>query len=126
MKLQKTVTAGLNSVTAYGPGYVAVNGHILDKSFILTPGQLVEDWSLTNIGELSEGQIDHFKALDCTIVLLGTGATQCFPDKKFLSAFLALGIGIEVMDSFAACRTYNILMAEGRTVALAVLMEPNI
>ena len=125
MKLQKTVTAGLNSVTAYGPGYVAVNGRILDKSFILTPGQLVEDWSLTNIGELSEGQIDHFKTLDCTIVLLGTGATQCFHDKKFLNAFLALGIGIEVMDSFAACRTYNILMAEGRTVALAVLMEPN-
>ena len=125
MKLQKTVTAGLNSVTAYGSGYVAVNGRILDKSFILTPGQLVEDWNLTNIGEVNEGQIDHFKALDCNIVLLGTGATQCFPDKKFLSAFLALGIGIEVMDSFAACRTYNILMAEGRTVALAVLMEPN-
>ncbi len=125
MKLQKTVTAGLNSVTAYGSGYVAVNGRILDKSFILTPGQLVEDWNVTSLGELSEGQVDHFKTLDCTIVLLGTGATQCFPDKKFLNAFLTRGIGIEVMDSFAACRTYNILMAEGRTVALAVLMEPN-
>lgn len=125
MKLQKTVTAGLNSVTAYGSGYVAVNGRILDKSFILTPGQLVEDWNVTSLGELSEGQVDHFKTLDCTIVLLGTGATQCFPDKKFLNAFLTRGIGIEVMDSFAACRTYNILMAEGRTVALALLMEPN-
>ncbi len=125
MKLQKTVTAGLNSVTAYGSGYVAVNGRILDKSFILTPGQLVENWNVTSLGELSEGQVDHFKTLDCTIVLLGTGATQCFPDKKFLNAFLTRGIGIEVMDSFAACRTYNILMAEGRTVALAVLMEPN-
>ncbi|MBK9520922.1 MAG: Mth938-like domain-containing protein [Rhodocyclaceae bacterium] len=125
MKLQKTVTAGLNSVTAYGSGYVAVNGRILDKSFILTPGQLIEDWNVTSLGELSEGQVDHFKTLDCTIVLLGTGATQCFPDKKFLNAFLTRGIGIEVMDSFAACRTYNILMAEGRTVALALLMEPN-
>jgi len=124
MKLQKTVTAGLNSVTAYGSGYIAVNGRLLDKSFILTPQQLIDQWNTPGVAGLTVDQVEEIKALNCNIVLLGTGSTQRFPDKNVLKGFLARGMGVEVMDSFAACRTYNILMAEGRAVALAVLVDP--
>ena len=123
MKLHTTASAGLNSVTAYGSGYIAVNGHKLEKSFILTPQQLVDDWTVFSIAALVIAVADQFKALSCDIVLLGTGNTQRFPDRSVLRAFLTHGIGLEVMDSFAACRTYNILMAEGRAVALAVIVD---
>ena len=63
-------------------------------------------------------------ALDCPIVLLGTGARQRFPATQLLRPLLERGVGVEVMDSFAACRTYNILMAEGRAVVAALIVEP--
>lgn len=123
MKLHTTVTAGLNSVTAYGSGYISVNGRMLEKSFVLTPHQLIENWDARSLAELSVDQVNELTRLNCDVLLLGTGKTQRFPDKSILKTFLAQGIGVEVMDNFAACRTYNILMAEGRAVALAVLAD---
>ena len=124
MKLHSTVTAGLNTVTAYGAGYVAVDGRVLKSSFILTPQQLIENWPAHDVARLNSDDLAEIAKLDCPILLLGTGATQRFPDPMALRPLIARQIGVEVMDNFAACRTYNILMAEGRAVALALIMAP--
>ena len=123
MKLLSTAEAGTNAVTAYGIGFVTVNGRRLQQSFILSETQLIDDWKVLNIGDIADLGLDELATLNCDIVILGTGNIQRFPAPKLLQPLLARRIGVEVMDNFAACRTYNILLAEGRAVALAVIME---
>jgi uncharacterized protein len=123
MKLHSSVTAGLLSITAYDAGHIAVNGRRLTKSFILTPQRLIEDWPPASFDSLTESDLRTVADLNCPIVLLGTGPRQHFPVPALLRPLIERRIGIEVMDSFAACRTYNVLMAEGRDVAAALIIE---
>jgi uncharacterized protein len=123
MKLHSPVTAGLLSITSYDAGHIAVNGRRLTKSFLLTPQRLIEDWPPASFDELTGPDLLAVAALDCPIVLLGTGAHQRFPAPALLRPLLERRFGVEVMDSHAACRTYNILMAEGRDVAAALIIE---
>lgn len=123
MKLHASVTAGLMTITAYDAGYVAVNGRRLTRSFLLTPRSLTEDWSATSIDTLSLENIAAIVALESPIVLLGTGARQRFPSVALLRPLIERRIGVEIMDTHAACRTYNILMGEGRDVAAALIIE---
>lgn len=123
MKLHFTTPTGLLAVTAYDAEGIAVAGRRLSRSFILTPQRLIEDWPPVSLETLCAADMEMLAALDCPIVLLGTGLRQRFPVPALLRPLLARRIGIEVMDSFAACRTYNILMAEGRQVAAALILE---
>jgi len=123
MKLHSSVTAGLLSITAYDSGYIAVNGHRLTKSFLLTPQRLIEGWPPASFDSLTETDLLAVAKLDCPIVLLGTGARQRFPARALMRPLIERRVGVEVMDSHAACRTYNILMAEGREVAAAMIIE---
>jgi uncharacterized protein len=123
MKLHASVTAGLMTITAYDAGYVAVNGRKLTRSFLLTPRTLIEDWPPTSIETLSADTIAAIAALESPIVLLGTGARQRFPSAALLRPLIERRVGVEIMDTHAACRTYNILMAEGRDVAAALIIE---
>lgn len=123
MKLHSSVTSGLLSITSYDAGHIAVNGRRLTKSFLLTPQRLIEDWPPASFAELGEADLLAVAALDCPIVLLGTGARQHFPAPALLRPLIERRVGVEVMDSHAACRTYNILMAEGRNVAAALIIE---
>jgi uncharacterized protein len=123
MKLHSPATAGLLSITAYDVGYIDVNGRRLTKSFLLTPQRLIENWPPAAFDRLAESDLQAIAALACPIVLLGTGPRQHFPAPRLLRPLIERRIGVEVMDSFAACRTYNILMAEGRDVAAAIIIE---
>jgi len=123
MKLHSQNSPGLHTVTAYGAGHIAVNGQPLTRSFLLTPRKLETDWRPASIGELTADDLARVVALGSRIVLLGTGLRQRFPPPALLAPLTRAGIGVEVMDSLAACRTYNILMAEGRDVAAAVIVE---
>ena len=123
MKLHSPVTAGLFSITAYDAGHIEVNGRRLTKSFLLTPQRLIEDWSPASVDSLTESDLLSVAELGCPIVLLGTGRRQRFPARALLRPLLERRLGVEVMDTFAACRTYNILMAEGRDVAAALILE---
>jgi uncharacterized protein len=123
MKLHSPVTAGLLAITSYDAQHIAVNGRRLTTSFLLTPQRLIEDWSPTSFASLTEADFAAVAELACPIVLLGTGARQRFPAPARLRALIERRIGVEVMDSHAACRTYNILMAEGRDVAAALIIE---
>ncbi|MCK9382191.1 MAG: Mth938-like domain-containing protein [Sulfuritalea sp.] len=123
MKLHSSVTAGLLSITSYDAEHIAVNGRRLTKSFLLTPQRLIEDWSPASFDSLTEADLQKVAELNCPIVLLGTGPRQRFPAPALLRSLIERRIGVEVMDSYAACRTYNVLMAEGREVAAALIIE---
>jgi uncharacterized protein len=123
MKLHSPVTAGLLAITAYDAESIAVNGRPLRRSFLLTPQRLIEDWAPTSFASLTESDLASLAELGCPIVLLGTGPRQRFPAPALLRPLIQRRIGVEVMDSHAACRTYNILMAEGREVAAALIIE---
>lgn len=123
MKLHSSVTAGLLAITAYDAEHIAVNGRRLTKSFLLTPQRLIEDWSPDSFDSLTEADLRRVAELNSPIVLLGTGSRQRFPAPALLRSLIERRIGVEVMDSPAACRTYNILMAEGRDVAAALIFE---
>lgn len=123
MKLHSSVTAGLLAITSYDAVSIAVNGRRLTKSFLLTPQRLVEDWPPASFDQLTVTDLLAIAQLGSPIVLLGTGKRQRFPAPALLRPLLERRIGVEVMDSQAACRTYNILMAEGRDVAAALIIE---
>ena len=109
--------------TAHGSGYVSVNGRQLRQSAIVTPEEVIAPWGAARAAELTEADITRIADLDPEVVVLGTGARQVFPPPALVASLLARRIGVEVMDTAAACRTYNILAAEGRRVVAAVLVS---
>lgn len=123
MKLHPSATVGLHAITAYDAEHIAVNGRRMTKSFLLTPQKIVESWPPDSFDALTTADLDAVAELKCPIVLLGTGARQQFPAPALLRGLIEKRIGVEVMDSPAACRTFNILMAEGRDVAAALIIE---
>ena len=122
MKLHLATAAGQNAITAYGEGYVTVNQTRHEKSVVVTPDRLLTDWNVSGFDTLTPEQIAQLVPLDSEIVLLGTGDKLRFPRPDILRPLIEARIGFEVMDVRAACRTYNILMAEGRKVAAALLL----
>lgn len=94
----------------------------LTRSAIVTPKTLIDDWRPQEPDELEIQDVRAITALDAEIILLGTGPTLKRPDYALLAPLNDKGIGYEIMDTAAACRTYNILMFEGRSVAAALLM----
>ena len=109
-------------IRAYAPGQVDVSGTPYARSFIVASDRVVEDWPPQRFEDLS---LDHFQAalaLKPDILLIGTGARQRFLPGDLMAALSRGGIGVEVMDTAAACRTYNILLNEDRKVVAALLM----
>ncbi|NJD26637.1 MAG: hypothetical protein FIB06_14675 [Betaproteobacteria bacterium] len=121
MKLHLANTAGLNIFTAYGEDYVAVNHEKHHQNLIVLPESLIAGWTTATIATLGADDMARLLALESEIILLGTGHRLRFPAAALMRPFAPAGIGLEVMDLQAACRTYNILAAEGRKVAAALL-----
>jgi uncharacterized protein len=120
VKLHASLPGGVNTITGYGEGYVMVNGERRDSSVVVLPDR-VEQWAAKGFDQLSTDDFAFLRNLNAEIVLLGTGARQRFPHPRLTAALAQAGIGLEVMDVQAACRTYNILVAEERKVAAALL-----
>jgi len=123
MKLHLATPAGLNLFTAYGEGYVAVNNERHEQNLILLPDRIIPAWTEAKVDTLSEADMAKLRELGTEIILLGTGSRLRFPAGPLMRPFAPAGIGLEVMDLQAACRTYNILAAEGRQVAAALLFD---
>lgn len=115
-------TAGVHRITGYGAGYVSVNERALTSSFIVTPDTLITDWAPRSADDLDAAALEAIAELTPGIVLLGTGEVQRFPPSPILAPLLGRGIGIEIMTTAAASRTYNILVAEGRAVAAGLVV----
>lgn len=122
MKLHASRPSGVNTITGYGEGYVLVNGERHESSVVVLRDR-VEEWSTRSFDALCAADFTFLRELKVEIVLLGTGARQRFPHPRLAAALAQAGIGLEVMDVQAACRTYNILVAEERKVAAALLFE---
>lgn len=120
MKLHSPAPSAFNTFTGYGEGFVMINGRRHDRSTIVTPERLLH-WSAASFDALQEADFQALLDLNPEIVLLGTGPRQRFPHPRLVRALTDKRIGVEAMDLQAACRTYNILMAEERRVAAALL-----
>lgn len=106
-----------------GNGAVRVNERELRASFLLTPNELVENWTLDALAAADETHWQAVLALQPALFILGTGDVQAFPAPKQLAFFLQRGIGFETMDNAAAARTFNILAQEGRHVAAGFILS---
>lgn len=122
MELHLDTGEGFYQIRAYGKGFIQVNEEKIQHSIIVTPEKLI-DWPPRSIAELKDTHLLSILALQPSIVLLGTGEKLHFPDPALLHGFYSKKIGIEIMNNAAACRTYSVLMAEGRNVAVALLID---
>ena len=120
MKLHLTRDAGLQLFSGYGTGFVAVNNVRYETGVVVSPNA-VSAWDVKEFEALTAADFGFIGALQPEIVILGTGAAQRFLRTELARALAATGVGVEVMDSRAACRTYNILATEGRKVIAAIL-----
>ena len=113
---------GQNFIHAYGPGQVTINQQAYRRSLLVTPSRLIIDWPPQSFSDLLAQHFDQIRELNPEVVVLGTGARLQFPRTADTRALIEANIGLEVMDTGAACRTYNILMQDGRRVVAALLM----
>ena len=122
MKIERDQPDGRNSFTGYGDGYVEVNKVRYRESLVVSAERLVTDWPTRSVDTLSGDHMAAIVELAPEVVLIGTGARFEFPDPALLATLQKAGIGVEVMDTQAACRTYNILLGEGRNVVAALIL----
>ncbi len=121
MKLQPD-RSSTQTITGHGPGWVAVDGERINHSLIVGSGGQRLPWSSGIFEELGEADFARLAELDVEVVIFGSGNRIRFPRPAWIAPLAARRIGIETMDTAAACRTYNILAQEGRTVAAALLV----
>ncbi len=95
---------------------------ILTNGLVVTPKTLQRDWRPQTAAELMVEDVAELAALKAEVVIIGTGERLQWPSPEVLRPLIQAGIGYEIMDTAAACRTYNILSHEGREVAAALMM----
>ncbi len=122
LKLHLSGFSEQNIFTGYGTGYVMVNQTRYERSLIILPDRILENWEAGTFEELTAKHFEFLLPLQPEMVLLGTGATLRFPHPSVTKALITSKIGVEIMDTNAVCRTYNILTGEGRRVAAALLI----
>ncbi|MGE0348626.1 Mth938-like domain-containing protein [Hydrogenophaga sp.] len=115
------------AITSYGEGWVAVNGQRHTGSLVLASGGQLQAWNCQRFEDLTATHFEHLAGVmdeAPELVLFGSGSRLRFVRPALLQGLMTHRIGVETMDSAAACRTFNILAGEGRRVVLALLMEP--
>ncbi len=123
MKLHSDPRPFYNTFTAYGEGFVEVNEQRFTSSILVLPEGAVLPWLPRKLEDIGPDSFGEIVALKPEILLFGSGARLRFLHPRITRAVTQAGIGVEAMDMFAACRTYNILMSEERKVACALLIE---
>jgi uncharacterized protein len=112
--------ANANLVSAWEHGAIRVGERWIHGHVILSGDHIIDNWAVTDPRELTFGDLAPATALEPHIILLGTGKTLIFPDPRVSVALAAERIGLEVMDTAAACRTFNVLVSEQRRVVAAL------
>lgn len=110
------------SITGYGPGWVAVSGQNHTSSIIISSQGACQIWTCARFEDLSASHFEQLVQLQPEVVLFGSGSTIRFPKPAWLACLYNRQIGVETMDTQAACRTYNFLCGEGRKVAAALII----
>ena len=115
---------GINDhlIRAYTTGSVTINADTYEASLVVSRSSLILDWGPAVIDELNATHLDTILALEPELILIGTGDILTFPPTETLRPVIEAGIGYEIMDTGAACRTYNVLMAEGREIVAGLII----
>jgi uncharacterized protein len=122
MKLQPDKSE-VQTITGYGPGWVGIAGEKITHSVILSSRGERIAWPAASFADLGEPHFAQLAEVDAEVVIFGSGSRIRFPQPAWLKPLMARRVGMETMDTAAACRTYNILAQEGRSVAVALLLE---
>ena len=122
MKLHLANLGDTKLFTAHDKDHVMVNGERYERSIVVQADAVRADWEVAGFDQLSEAHFAYFLELRPDVLLLGTGVRQRFPHPRLYRALTEAGIALECMDTPAACRTYNILVAEDRKVVAAILL----
>jgi uncharacterized protein len=112
-----------NVFTGHGPGFVRLGVVEYRENVVVTPEKIIVGWAPNGFDALIAEDFAALAALKPEVALLGTGTTIRFPHPRLTRALTDARVGLETMDTPAACRTFNILAAEGRRVAVAILIE---
>jgi uncharacterized protein len=112
-----------NLIRGYSPQEIRIGDQHLTSSCIVTADSLIADWEPRSFADLQPAHLERILALQPEVVLLGSGPTQRFPPAAIRAALTARGVGLEVMDLGAACRTFNILVQEERRVAAGLFLS---
>jgi uncharacterized protein len=122
MKLQPD-KFDVQAITGYGPGWVGVSSEKITHSVIISSRGERIDWKANRFEDLGAEHFAQLAQVEAEVVIFGSGSRIRFPQGAWLRPLVERRIGIETMDTAAACRTYNVLAQEGRSVAVALLLE---
>ncbi|MCB2262015.1 MAG: Mth938-like domain-containing protein [Candidatus Thiosymbion ectosymbiont of Robbea hypermnestra] len=122
MKFSEADSGSGHPILGYDPGRIRIGGQVYTQGLIVSPEHIEPGWGPKSATDLTAEHFAALAALDPRIVIVGTGKRQVFPDPNAYRALLRRGLGVDIMDTGAACRTYNILMSEGRRVVAGLLM----
>ena len=122
MKLHSTQTQQYQTVTGYEDDWVEINAQRFSHSLVVLPESVPQPWQVKDFEDLQPSDFELLGSMKPDLVILGTGQRQRFASARLTAQLMAQRVGVECMDNQAACRNYNILMAEGRKVALAVIL----
>lgn len=122
MKFTEDYATGVNVVRSYDSSGITINTKSYSQSLVVSSNSLIENWPLQQISDLNTETLDLILELKPEVIVIGTGSKLEFPSPQTYSNIINQGIGIEFMDSGAACRTYNILISENRRVVAGIIL----
>jgi len=123
VKLHSDPQSSLNTITGYGIGYIEVNSKVYPHALIVQPVGEISPWPVSAFADLSSDNLASLCVFKPELIIIGTGKKQQFLKPELIKSLIQAKIGFEMMDSQAACRTYNILMNEGRQVLAAIILD---
>jgi len=123
MKFSAADSGDGHLIQGYESGRILIDGKSYHRGLILTPERILDGWGPSNPADLSEDDVRALIELDPQVIVIGTGQRQVFPSPAVYASAMRHGVGVEIMDTGAACRTYNIVMAEGRRIVAGLIVE---
>ena len=112
-----------NLIASFSRRVLRINNEDITSNVIISATSIIEDWAPPPVDELRIADFKSILDLDPEVILLGTGDTQVFPRARLMTDIMRRGVGLEIMNTGAACRTYNVLMAERRRVVAALMLD---
>jgi uncharacterized protein len=122
MRFTQDQTSSVNVIRGYGPGELRINEDTFNATVIIGASVIRTEPAVLAVSDLRDTHVTRILTLDPELVLLGSGTRQEFPQASFGAQFLSVGIGFEVMDTGAACRTFNVLVGEQRRVVALLIV----
>lgn len=124
MKFVQDYDPAIQSINAYDNQSIRIGNRVFTNSILVSTNQVIENMLPRQFNELTQTHFNHMLELKHDIIIIGTGPIICFLPPKINVLFAQHHTGIEIMTTAAACRTYNILLSEGRNVLAALLVTP--